>query len=222
MRRLVMALAILLGVGIANAQSMTEAQVDSLSRSAATIMADMINRSLASLEGTGVAIDDSIFNATLLTALQGQPTGVNIEQAGKYIDKMVAQMHQQYVEQQKEFLAKMAAVKGAKVLPDGVIIITEKAGKGAKPTIDQSVKVNYVGRLSNGTEFDNTNGEAVTFKVKDLVPGFTEGLQNMQAGGKYRLIIPSEQAYGANGAGGVIPGDSALDFTIDLLSIISE
>lgn len=219
MRRLVIALALLFGVGIANAQTMSEAEVDTLSRSAATIMADMINRSLANLEGTGVAIDDSVFNATLLKALQGQPTGVNTEQAGKYIEKMVARMHQQYVDQQKDFLAKMATVKGAKVLPDGVIIITEKAGKGVKPTADQSVKLNYVGRLSNGTEFDNTNGQPVTFKVKDLVPGFTEGLENMQAGGKYRLIIPSDKAYGTNGAGGVIPGDSALDFTIELLSI---
>lgn len=220
MRTLLVGLALALGFGVAGAQSLSEADIDSLSRSAATIMADQINRSVAGLQGAGVTVNDSIFNEALICGLRGQDTGFNIVEAGKFIEKIMSRLHEEYVAKQKAFLTEMAAVKGAKTYPSGIIIITEKAGSGPNPTAEQRVKLNYVGRLSDGKEFDNTNGEAVTFKVSDLVPGFTEGLLNMQAGGTYRLIIPAEKAYGSRGAGGgVIPGDSALDFTITMLSI---
>lgn len=220
MRTLLVGLALALGFGVAGAQSLSEADIDSLSRSAATIMADQINRSVAGLQGAGVTVNDSIFNEALICGLRGQDTGFNIVEAGKFIEKIMSRLYEEYVAKQKAFLTEMAAVKGAKTYPSGIIIITEKAGSGPNPTAEQRVKLNYVGRLSDGKEFDNTNGEAVTFKVSDLVPGFTEGLLNMQAGGTYRLIIPAEKAYGSRGAGGgVIPGDSALDFTITMLSI---
>ena len=212
-------LAIAFGIGYAGAQTMTNAEIDSLSRAAATIMADQINKSVASLEGTGVAVNDSVFNATLLQGLQGKDTGFNTMRASEYINGMVQRMHAEYVNQQKEFLGKMAATANVNKLSSGVLIITEKEGAGPKPTREQSVKINYVGRLSNGTEFDSTKGEPIVLKVSDLVPGFTEGLLNMQAGGKYRLIIPADQAYGSREVGGVIPADSALDFSIEIDSI---
>ena len=92
-----------------------------------------------------------------------------------------------------------------------------KAGEGEKPGIKDVVTVNYDGRLaSNGTRFDQ--GKETAFPVAALIPGFTEGLQLMSPGAKYRICIPSALAYGENGTAN-IPGNSDLVFDIDLLSV---
>jgi peptidylprolyl isomerase len=93
------------------------------------------------------------------------------------------------------------------------------AGSGAQPTEDDSVIVTYEGRLADGTIFDAT-AEPVTLPVAALVPGFSEGLLLMRKGGRYKLWIPPQLAYGAEGAGGVIPPDAELEFTVALLDIV--
>jgi hypothetical protein len=99
---------------------------------------------------------------------------------------------------------------------DGLSYSVIKAGKGDKPGADDKVKVNYTGRLrSDGTEFDA--GQGSEFKVQGVVPGFGQGLQLMQPGGKYRLCIPAKLAYGEAGAGSIAP-NSDLVFEVDLLS----
>lgn len=92
-----------------------------------------------------------------------------------------------------------------------------KAGKGEKPGTDSRVVVNYTGRLkSDGKEFDA--GEAAKFKVTGVIPGFSEGLQLMQPGGKYRICIPAALGYGEAGAGADIPPNADLVFEVDLIS----
>ncbi len=99
---------------------------------------------------------------------------------------------------------------------DGLTYTVIKAGKGAKPGADAKVKVNYTGRLrSDGTQFDA--GIGTEFKVQGVVPGFVQGLQVMQPGGKYRLCIPAALAYGEAGSGPV-PANADLVFEVDLLS----
>ena len=204
----------------APAQVMTDAEVDSLSRAAATIMGYSVNRAVASLEGTGVIIDDEIFNKTIVDALEGTNTGFTLEPADKYVAGMVNRMNKIYADQQTAFADSMATVKKARILDGSVVLITEKKGRGPFATAQDSVQVNYTGRFSNGTIFDQTKDGPLTLSVKDLVKGFTLGLENMQAGGTYRLIIPSSMGYGEKGIPGVIPGNTTLDFTVTVLAII--
>lgn len=88
-------------------------------------------------------------------------------------------------------------------------------GTGRIPTEEELVLVNYTGRLADGTVFDS--GQGVVFFVNQVVPGFAQGLQQMRAGGRYRLFIPADLAYGANGAG-PIPPNSDLTFEVELIA----
>jgi FKBP-type peptidyl-prolyl cis-trans isomerase len=99
---------------------------------------------------------------------------------------------------------------------DGLTYSVIKAGKGAKPGPDAKVEVNYSGRLkSDGSEFDS--GKGAKFRVGGVIPGFAQGLQLMQAGGKYRLCIPAALGYG-EAATGSIPANADLVFEVELLS----
>ena len=102
-----------------------------------------------------------------------------------------------------------------------VRVQTLTAGSGPSPTLQDVVQINYVARLTDGTQFDK--GELVPMKLDEVIPGFGEGITRMQKGGKYRLTIPAEKAYGPeekrNPQTGkvVIPANSALVFDVDLL-----
>ena len=102
-------------------------------------------------------------------------------------------------------------------------VITQ--GTGPKPTVNDSVEVNYVGTLINGNEFDNSykRGQSITFFVTGVIKGWTEALQLMNAGSKYKLYIPYELAYGTNDVGnGSIPGGSVLVFEVELLRVVGK
>lgn len=103
--------------------------------------------------------------------------------------------------------------------PEGLSYTVIKAGKGERPNADSKVKVNYKGMLTaNGSEFDS--GKDAEFPVGGVIPGFAQGLQLMQAGGSYRLCIPSKLGYGEAGTG-PIPANADLVFEVDLLSFTS-
>lgn len=97
-----------------------------------------------------------------------------------------------------------------------------RKGEGATPKDTDRVKVHYTGRLIDGTVFDDSveRGEPATFGVTQVIPGWVEALQLMPVGSKWRLHIPSELAYGPNGAGGVIGPDAVLVFDVELLEIL--
>ncbi|MGZ8559848.1 MAG: FKBP-type peptidyl-prolyl cis-trans isomerase [Chitinophagaceae bacterium] len=124
------------------------------------------------------------------------------------------------IESGMAFLAKNKARPEVKTTASGIQyeVITE--GTGAKPLAVDSVTVNYKGTLIDGTEFDNsyTRGEPITFPLNRVIPGWTEGLQLMSVGSKYKLYIPYTLAYGSNDQG-PIPGGSALIFEVELLDI---
>jgi FKBP-type peptidyl-prolyl cis-trans isomerase FkpA len=116
---------------------------------------------------------------------------------------------------------KAAAEKGATTTPSGIIMSTVQAGSGPSPAADDQVKVNYEGRLIDGTMFDSSkqHGQPATFKVSGVVPCWTEALQHMSVGSKIKLICPPETAYGDRGSPPQIPGGSTLVFDVELLAV---
>jgi peptidylprolyl isomerase len=107
--------------------------------------------------------------------------------------------------------------------PSGLEYIDETIGTGAMPVAGQHVTVNYVGTLQDGTKFDSSidRHEPFTFQIGkgDVISGWDEGVMSMHVGGKRKLIIPPQLAYGAQGAGGVIPPNATILFEVELLSV---
>ena len=99
----------------------------------------------------------------------------------------------------------------------GLQYIVVKEGSGASPTEKDSVTVNYRGAFLSGANFDSANG--ITFGLNRIIPGWTEGLQLMKEGAKYRLIVPPELAYGERGAGNIGP-NQALIFDVELVNVV--
>jgi FKBP-type peptidyl-prolyl cis-trans isomerase FklB len=122
------------------------------------------------------------------------------------------------------FLAENKKKPGVVALPSGLQYQVLKEGNGPKPTIDDQVKVHYHGTLIDGTVFDSSveRGEPITLGLKNVIPGWTEALQLMPVGSKWRLFIPSSLAYGDNPAGEVIKEGSTLIFDVELLEIVKQ
>ena len=119
----------------------------------------------------------------------------------------------------EQFLTWNGHVKGVQTTPSGLQYQVLKPGEGASPTDADVVLINYVGTLRDGKEFDKA--DRAPMPVAQVVPGFSEGLKLMQKGGKYRLWIKPELAYGKDvPAGGPIPPDSLLVFDVDLIDFI--
>jgi FKBP-type peptidyl-prolyl cis-trans isomerase len=120
----------------------------------------------------------------------------------------------------EKFLADNKAKPGVKTTASGLQYVVEKEGSGTPPKETDTVVVNYRGTLIDGTEFDSSykRGEPATFPVNRVIKGWTEALQLMKPGAKYKLFIPANLAYGAGGAGGDIGPNSTLIFDVELLS----
>ena len=121
------------------------------------------------------------------------------------------------------FLAKNKTKEGVKSRPSGLQYEVLKAGKGASPKATDTVKVHYEGTLLDGTVFDSSieRKEPAVFPVNRVIPGWTEAMQLMKVGDKWRLVVPSELAYGARGAGHDIGPNAVLIFEVELLGIES-
>jgi FKBP-type peptidyl-prolyl cis-trans isomerase len=121
----------------------------------------------------------------------------------------------------KKFLEENATKEGVKTTPSGLQYEVLRDGTGPKPSASSTVEVHYEGRLTNGAIFDSSyqRKETISFPLNRVIPGWTEGLQLMPTGSKYRLYIPSELGYGARGAGADIPPNATLIFDVELISI---
>ena len=120
-----------------------------------------------------------------------------------------------------DFIAKYRADKSVITLPSGVLYKVIKEGTGAKPTLNDTVESKYKGFLVDGKEFDSSEraGGSVSFNVQGVIPGWQEALQNMPVGSHWEVVIPSNLAYGPEGAGRQIGPNTTLVFDIELLSI---
>jgi FKBP-type peptidyl-prolyl cis-trans isomerase FkpA len=122
---------------------------------------------------------------------------------------------------QADLAGAAAKEKGAIVTPTGLVYRSLREGSGTSPTAADTVTVHYRGTLANGTEFDSSykRNEPTQFPLGGVIPCWTEGVQRMKVGGKAQLVCPAALAYGARGAGGVIPPDATLKFEVELLAI---
>jgi FKBP-type peptidyl-prolyl cis-trans isomerase len=172
-------------------------------------------------------VDYDIVLAGMRAQHGDQETLITLEEAGNAIN---ARMEQQFAEQTaanrkrgEEFLKSNAEKEGVQVTESGLQydVITE--GDGAKPAVTDEVTVHYRGTLIDGTEFDSSysRGEPTSFKLDQVIPGWTEGVQLMNVGSKYRFVIPHDLAYGERGAGGAIGPFETLIFEVELLDIKS-
>lgn len=120
-----------------------------------------------------------------------------------------------------KFLTTNKTKPGVVTLPDGLQYKVIKEGKGAKPSADDTVTVDYTGTLIDGTVFDSSDkhGQPMTFPVKDVIPGWTEALQLMKVGSTWEIYVPASLAYGAAGAPPVIGPNETLVFKITLRDV---
>jgi FKBP-type peptidyl-prolyl cis-trans isomerase FkpA len=111
----------------------------------------------------------------------------------------------------------IAKENGAQTLPSGVVVVTEREGNGQRPAATDKVRVKYEGKLVDGKSFDKSDG--AEFPLNQVIPCWTQGVQQIKVGGKARLVCPSETAYGDQGRPPQIPPGATLVFTVELLGV---
>ncbi|KPW35699.1 FKBP-type peptidyl-prolyl cis-trans isomerase FklB [Pseudomonas coronafaciens pv. atropurpurea] len=166
--------------------------------------------------------------AGLRDAFGGQPSRVGQEEMSasfKVIREIMqaeaAAKAEQAAGAGKAYLAENAKREGVTTLASGLQFEVLTAGDGAKPTREDQVRVHYHGTLIDGTVFDSSydRGEPAEFPVSGVIAGWTEALQLMNSGSKWRVYVPSELAYGAQGVGSIAP-HSVLVFDVELLDVL--
>lgn len=138
-----------------------------------------------------------------------------------FFQNLQAKMNEKNIEEGKAFLAENAKRDGVVTLASGLQYEVIQEGNGAKPKASDTVEVHYHGTLLDGNVFDSSvnRGEPATFGVTQVIPGWVEALQLMPVGSKWKLFIPSDLAYGAQGAGQAIAPHTTLIFEVELLDI---
>ena len=183
-----------------------------------------IGQNLLSMGAKGIAVDD--FAQAIKDVLEGNQTAISHTEARDIVNKYFAELEEKMnaanIEAGKKFLEENKKREGVVTLPSGLQyeVITEgNVGRYAKAT-DQ-VQCHYEGTLIDGTLFDSSSkrGQPAVFGVNQVIPGWVEALQLMPEGAKWKLYIPSDLAYGAQGAGEMIPPHSTLIFEVELLEI---
>jgi FKBP-type peptidyl-prolyl cis-trans isomerase len=216
MKRLaIIALAIALALPVA---AQTQAPAADASYALGMLMA-------GSVKGSGLDVDLDSFMAGFQDALRGSATRLTSEQAQTLVQAAVGAAQTKKAGDNlaagQAFLAQNRGKAGIKETASGLQYEVLSLGTGPMPAASDTVTVNYEGRLLDGTVFDSSiaRGEPATFALGQVIHGWTEGLQLMPVGSKFRLYIPSDLAYGARGAGNLIGPNATLIFDVELLSI---
>ncbi len=179
------------------------------------------------LKSSGIdALDYAQIAKGIQDVLEGAEPEISIEEAQAIINDFFATLQSKIEKQSKEegerFLSENAKRAEVITLPSGLQYEVMTEGKGKLPKASDSVKVHYHGTFISGSVFDSSvrRGEPATFGVTQVISGWVEALQLMPVGSKWKLFIPSNLAYGAQGAGNSIPPHTALVFEVELLDII--
>lgn len=144
-----------------------------------------------------------------------------VPKAAKMLEEMAAQENEAAVAEGVKYLEEAAKEEGATTTDSGLVMVTLEEGDGPSPSASDEVEVHYEGTLIDGTVFDSSykRGKTISFPLAGVIKGWTEGLQLMKVGGKAKLTIPYELAYGAPGSPPAIPPLATLVFTVELISI---
>ena len=170
-----------------------------------------------------------------LAASEGKDAPYNLEAVGPIIGEFMKAKSEEYMAKQKvemekvakenavvadKFLAETKAKPGVVATESGLLYEIVQPGTGAFPKATDIVEVHYTGKLADGTQFDSSvGGQPAKFPLNQVVPGWTEGLQKIQQGGKIKLYLPAKLGYGDEGVPGIPPG-SVLVFDVELLSVM--
>lgn len=189
-----------------------------------------IGHQLRGMSGDRLVIDD--FAQAIKDVLSGTEPQIGMKEAQIIVNTFLAEVEEENKKKREEagamfkaageaFLADNAKKQGITVTASGLQYEVLQPGSGRQPKATDSVKCHYEGRLIDGTVFDSSyrRNAPATFSLNQVIAGWTEGVQLMQEGAKYRFYIPYSLAYGANGAGDNIPPYSALIFDVELISI---
>jgi FKBP-type peptidyl-prolyl cis-trans isomerase FklB len=189
-----------------------------------------IGRQLNQMGANDLNIDD--FAQAIKDVIAGKDPLVGDAEAQQIVQEFFAEQEKQQQamaaengkaakEEGEKFLAENSKKDGIITLASGLQYQIIREGNGQKPKASDQVECHYEGTLINGTKFDSSydRGETATFPLNQVIAGWTEGLQLMQEGAKYRFFIPYTLAYGERGAGASIPPFSALIFDVELIAV---
>lgn len=190
-----------------------------------------IGRQLAQMGATSLSIDD--FATAIKDVLAGAELKVSDQEAQTLVQEFfrkqeekanaeMAEKGKKAKAEGEEYLADNAMKEGVVTLPSGLQYKVLSEGNGKKPKATDKVKCHYEGFLVDGTVFDSSirRGEPAVFPLNQVIAGWTEGLQLMQEGAKYRFFIPYHLGYGEHGAGASIPPYAALVFDVELIEVL--
>ncbi len=191
-----------------------------------------IGQQLAQM-GAGADLNIDDFAQSIRDVLEGNELKVSHREAQLIVEGYFLQQQQKMTaeraekgkaakEEGEKYLAENAKKEGVITTKSGLQYQVLKEGNGKRPTAKDKVKCHYEGFLIDGTVFDSSvqRGEPAVFGLQQVIAGWTEGLQLMQEGGKYRFFIPYRLAYGEGGAGQMIPPFATLIFDVELLEIV--
>lgn len=179
------------------------------------------------LQQQGVKVEGAAFGAALDDVLAGKTTQLTPEQMSEAFRQTKEEMAKAKAEEAiaaqqagEKFLADNSQKEGVVALPSGLQYQVLKAGSGEKPAAGATVTVHYRGTLISGEEFDSSyaRGEPASFSLDGVIPGFREGISQMNQGAKWKLFIPSSLGYGETGAPGAIGPNETLVFEVELIS----
>lgn len=180
----------------------------------------------------GISINHEVFATALHSAMTGEESAISQDETQAIMTAFQMEMQEKTQAQMSamgeislkegaEYLAKNKDAEGVQVTASGLQYKVLENGSGNTPSAESTVEVHYEGKLLDGSIFDSSyqRNETTSFPVNGVIPGWTEALQLMKEGDVWEVTIPSDLAYGANGAGQAIGPNATLIFKVELVSI---